>query len=350
MKEKVNKIRQEVKTIAKELSQPEIASHPEKMATLSKKNAFLTDILENYAQYSKIKQEIKNTATLIADPELKEEAEKELITLEKQKRTLQKDLENKLRPEDPNDSKDIIMEIRAGAGGDEAGLFSANLFRMYFRYAEKNDWQINLLNSSRTGIGGFKEIVFEINGTEVFKNLKYESGVHRVQRIPETEKLGRVHTSTVSVAVLPQAEEVELKIKPEDLRIDVFRSSGPGGQSVNTTDSAVRVTYLPTNLVVSCQDQKSQLKNKEKALQVLRSRLLAQQQEEEAKAQGKTRRAQIGGAKRAEKIRTYNFPQDRVTDHRIKKSWHGIESILDGDLDNIIQTTRKSLEQQNGQS
>ena len=343
-KEEIAKIKEEHKQVSADLSKPEIISDPQEMVCLAKKEALLGNILQNYEQYLQIKKEMENTQTLLSDPEFKEEAEKELISLEKQKKILQKNLENKLRPKDPNDQKDIIMEIRAGAGGDEAGLFVASLFRMYSRFAEKNGWQINLLNSSRTGIGGFREIIFEINGAEIFKNLKYESGVHRVQRIPETEKLGRIHTSTVSVAVLPQAEEVEIKIKSEDLRIDVFRSSGPGGQSVNTTDSAVRITYLPTNLVVSCQDQKSQLKNKEKALQVLRSRLLVQKQEAEAKTQGETRRAQIGGAKRAEKIRTYNFPQDRVTDHRIKKSWHGIEKIMDGELDDIIKETKKDTE------
>ncbi|MFA4880678.1 MAG: peptide chain release factor 1 [Candidatus Doudnabacteria bacterium] len=344
MKQEIKKIQKEYETILSALSEPAAISDPAKRASLSKRGARLQTILAEYENYKKIQKEIRETGTLLVDPELKKEAEQELQNLKSKETQIRQSLEEKLNPPNPNDVKDVIMEIRAGAGGDEAGLFAADLFRMYSRYAEQRGWEINLLNSSRTGIGGFKEIIFEVNGSDVFSHLKYESGVHRVQRIPETEKSGRIHTSTASVAVLPQAEEVEIKIKPENLRIDVYRSSGPGGQSVNTTDSAVRITHLPTGLVVSCQDQKSQLKNKEKALQVLRSRLLVQRQEEEAKAQGKARRAQIGGAKRAEKIRTYNFPQDRVTDHRIKKSWHGIEKILNGELDDIVKTTKKSIE------
>jgi peptide chain release factor 1 len=250
-------------------------------------------------------------------------------------------LEKALKGNNSEDKKNIIVEIRAGAGGDEAALFAAKLFRMYARFAEKQNWQANILSSNKTGIGGFKEIIFEIIGSGAFGKMKYESGVHRVQRIPETEKSGRIHTSTATVAVIPEAKEIEIKIKSEDLKIDVFRSSGPGGQSVNTTDSAVRITYLPNNIAVSCQDEKSQLKNKEKAMRILRSRLLAIEKENKEKKERKERQSQIGTGDRSEKIRTYNFPQDRITDHRIKKSWHAVEKIMDGDLDEIINTMEK---------
>jgi peptide chain release factor 1 len=262
----------------------------------------------------------------------KEENEKMLIN----KNKLEEEIKLLLIPKDPKDEKDVIVEIRAGAGGDEAGLFAVDLFRMYAKFAENQNWKTIILNSNKSSIGGFKEVVFEVNGTDVYSKMKYESGVHRVQRIPKTEKQGRVHTSTATVAVLPQAKETELEIKTEDIRIDIFRSSGPGGQSVNTTDSAVRITHIPTNITASCQDEKSQLKNKEKALQILRSRLLALKEEEEAKKATDARRSQIGTGDRSEKIRTYNFPQDRITDHRIKKSWHEMENILEGNLDNII--------------
>ena len=339
MKQELEKIKKEYNEITDKLSKTEIVSDMQKFKRLNKKQSALKEIVDKYDDFLKIEKSIFENNEII-----KNENDEELITMAKEenekllddKNKLEDEIKSLLIPKDPRDEKDIIIEIRAGAGGDEAGLFASNLFRMYAKFAENQNWKTIILNSNKTSIGGFKEIVFEMNGADVYSKMKYESGVHRVQRIPKTEKQGRVHTSTATVAVLPQAEETELEIKNEEIRIDIFRSSGPGGQSVNTTDSAVRITHLPTGITVSCQDEKSQLKNKDKALQILRSRLLALKEEEEAKKAKDARRSQIGTGDRSEKIRTYNFPQDRITDHRIKKSWHEIESILEGNLDDVI--------------
>lgn len=344
MQQRIEKLKKELEAIFTALSKPNLATQPQKMEALAKRSAEISEIVQLYENYLATKKEIKATETLLTDPELAREANLELTALAKKKAETKKQLTQKLNPHTEQKSRSVIMEIRAGAGGEEASLFASDLFRMYSRYAENKGWKINLLNSNRTGVGGLREVILEINGQDAFRALQYESGVHRVQRIPATEKSGRIHTSTVSLAVLPQAEDIEVEIRPEELRIDVFRSSGPGGQSVNTTDSAVRITHLPTGIVVSCQDQKSQLKNREKALKVLRSRLLEKKQEEEIEARGEERRSQIGQAKRAEKIRTYNFPQNRVTDHRIKKSWYGIERILDGEIDEIIKAVKNQAE------
>jgi len=313
---------------------------PEEFARLSKEFSDLTPVVEAIGELRRAKDETADLASLIAEPEtdaeMKEMAEEEFAQLKEKVPELEEKLQVMLLPKDLADDKNAILEIRAGTGGDEAGLFAANLFRMYQRYAENRKWKFELLSLNETGIGGYKEAIASISGPGVFARLKFESGVHRVQRVPDTESSGRIHTSAATVAVMPEAEEVDIKVEEKDLRIDVFRASGPGGQSVNTTDSAVRITHLPSGIVVSQQDEKSQHKNKAKAMKVLRARLYEAERQKAAAERAETRKSQIGSGDRSERIRTYNYPERRVTDHRIGLTLHKLDRMMDGDLDEVI--------------
>ncbi len=330
--------------LEKDLSDPKIIADRQKIIKISQEHAELKKVMTLIFELEKTTADIKQTKEIITkekDNEIKSLAQEELGTLEKELEKLQLKIEDELHPKNPNDKKNSIIEIRAGTGGNEAALFAGDLFRMYSRYCENNNWKIELLNSNPLGIGGYKEIIFLVKGDGSYGLLKYEAGTHRVQRVPETEKQGRVHTSTATVVVLPEAEEVDVEINPNDVRVDTFCSSGPGGQSVNTTYSAIRLTHLPTGITVSCQDQKSQHQNKDKAMQVLRSRLLAKQEDERIKNDSDARKDQIGAGDRSDKIRTYNFPQDRITDHRINSSWHSINKIMEGEIEEMIQELKK---------
>ena len=323
----------------KNMTDPSVMADQEKMTQLYKDNAELSPIVEKYLEYKKAETALSEANEILAeetDAELKEMAEMEAADAKEKMPAILDELKVMLLPKNPDDEKNVIVEIRGGAGGDEAALFGADLMRMYTRYAERNRWKFEMLSSNITDIGGVKEVSFLLQGKGAYSRLKFESGVHRVQRIPTTESGGRIHTSTVTVAVLPEVEDVEVEINQNDLRIDVFRAGGPGGQCVNTTDSAVRITHIPTGLVVSCQDEKSQHKNKDKAMKILRSRLFDLMQEQQNSEIASQRKSQVGTGDRSERIRTYNFPQGRVTDHRIGLTIHRLEGVLDGDLDEVI--------------
>jgi peptide chain release factor 1 len=339
MFERLNQIEARYEELTRALASPEVIADSSKYQKTAKAHSDLTEIVEKYREYKDLQRGIQESKAIIAeesDAELREYAQEELARLDQRLAQVEADLKVLLVPKDPNDEKNIILEIRAGTGGDEATLFAAEMFRMYSRYAEGQRWKVEVLSTSESGVGGLKEVIAIIEGKRVYSRLKYESGVHRVQRVPETEQQGRVHTSAVTVAVLPEAEDVDIKIEAKDIRIDTFCSSGPGGQSVNTTYSAVRITHLPTNTVVSCQDEKSQIKNREKAMRVLRSRLYEMEMEKQQQALAKERKAMVGTGDRSEKIRTYNFPQNRVTDHRIGLTLHQLGEVMDGKLQPII--------------
>jgi peptide chain release factor 1 len=340
MFERLEHLEAKYEEITRLISDPEILTDPAKYQKHTKTHSDLTPVVEKFREYKQIKTGIADARQMIVDSgseeDLKNLAQEELSHLESRLVAVEADLKVLLIPKDPNDEKNVLLEIRAGTGGDEATLFAQELFRMYSRYAESQNWRIEVISSSASGVGGLKEVIAMIEGKSVYSKLKYESGVHRVQRVPATEGSGRVHTSAVTVAVLPEADDVEIQIAEKDLRIDTFCSSGPGGQSVNTTYSAVRITHLPTNLVVSCQDEKSQIKNKAKALRVLRSRLYDMALEEQRNAIAQDRKSQVGSGDRSEKIRTYNFPQNRLTDHRIGLTLHQLDRIMEGNIADVI--------------
>jgi peptide chain release factor 1 len=340
MFDRLEQIEARYEELTNALASPEIISDSAKYQKTAKAHSEITDVVEKYREYKDLKRGIAESKAVLADekdPEMRAYAQEELDNLEIRMHKTEEELKVLLLPKDPNDEKDVILEIRAGTGGDEATLFAAEMFRMYTRYAETQGWKVEVLNTSESGVGGLKEVIAMIQGDRVFSRMKYESGVHRVQRVPATEQQGRVHTSAVTVAVLPEAEDVDIKIEAKDLRIDTFCSSGPGGQSVNTTYSAVRITHIPTNTVVSCQDEKSQIKNRDKAMRVLRSRLYEMEMQKQQEALAKERKTMVGSGDRSEKIRTYNFPQNRVSDHRIGLTIHQLTDVMDGKLQPLIE-------------
>ena len=326
--------------LTRQLADPEVFGDHQRYQELARAHSELSRLVEKIREFKEVSNEIDEAKEMLKeekDSEMEHFLHNERDRLEKKRETVEEDLKEMLIAKDPNDKKSIIMEIRAGTGGDEAGLFAGDLFRMYSKFAERHGWNTQVLSSSPSDMGGFKEIIFEVNGRGAYSLLKYESGVHRVQRVPVTESSGRIHTSASTVAVLPEAEDVEVEMKPNDIRIDIFRSSGPGGQSVNTTDSAIRVTHLPTGIVVSCQEERSQMQNRDRALKILRARLYERMQAEQREELAEARRSQVGSGDRSERIRTYNFPQGRVTDHRIGLTLHNLSGVLEGDLEAVIE-------------
>ncbi|MGH7830154.1 MAG: peptide chain release factor 1 [Candidatus Binatia bacterium] len=339
MLEKLAEVEKRYSQLESRLTDPQLLGNQREYTKIAKERSDLEEVVSCYREWKKVEQEIEGNRELLdeKDEAIRELAKEEVTVLRARKEELEQRLKFLILPKDPNDSKNVILEIRAGAGGEEAALFVASLFRMYSRYAESQGWRVEIMNSNPTGLGGFKEMIALIEGKGVYSRMKFEGGVHRVQRVPVTEGSGRIHTSTVTVAVLPEADEVELEIDPKELRVDVFRSSGPGGQSVNTTDSAVRVTHLPTGLVVSCQDEKSQHKNRAKAMKILRARLLERKQEEQRSEIAATRKLMVGSGDRSERIRTYNFPQGRVTDHRINFTLYKLDRVMEGEIGELVQ-------------
>ncbi len=348
MLDKLSAIEARYAELSNLLASPDVTSDAKLLIKYSQEQSSIEPLVEASQRYRDVLSQLEETKEMLQDDldeEMRAMAREEVNTLTDEKQALEAKLRVMLLPKDPNDDKDVIVEVRAGAGGDEAGLFAADLYRMYSLYAQSQGWKTAVLTQNESGIGGFKEIVFEVHGQGAYSKLKYESGVHRVQRVPQTESSGRIHTSTATVAVLPEMDEVEVEIDLNDVRIDIFRSSGPGGQSVNTTDSAVRLTHVPTGLVISCQDEKSQLQNKTKAFNILRAKLYEIEQQRIAQEHGDARRSQVGSGDRSEKIRTYNFPQTRVTDHRIHYTSHRLEGIINGEIAEFVEALTKADEE-----